>query len=347
MRASPTFLHSSKLAFDRAGKQLLVIEPDAIAVVDLEHSKTLRIEEPLARAVIGFDDQIWIATREDRLARYTPTGELIGTPAVLPFADPESFAPAPCGEPAALWGDVGFRVEDGHLVRTELVAEMTLPLAHRRQLTARSGKLVMPAGMTTALPAPLLGGAVLADGRNAMLLLDGRVRQLALVAIGTAQIGACMAAPAGSLRLANLSGHVLALPDPRTLVIVEPRGQREVATISLDREVRDFAVDPMGTRIVVRDTNGGVEILELRELIRWSAESAAPRPPQQPTAAIATSTVVAESVGGVCTWEPVHVTEVDDTTDERAIVVPSAALRALSPRAQVTPCERNVVLAQL
>ena len=287
MRTSPTFLHSAKLAFDRAGKRLHVIEADAVAVVDLERSQTVRIPEAHARAVIGFDQEIWIATCEDRLVRYSLAGEVIGTTAVLPFADPESFAPAPCGAPAALWGGVAF---DERLERSEIVAEHALPLTHRRCVTTRAGKLVMPAGMVCALPAALAGGAVLADGRCAMLVFEGKPRQVAMLAIGTAQIGAKMAAPAGILRLANVTGLMLALPDPRTLVVLEPRGQREVATIPLDRDVRDFAVDPTGERIAVRDTTGTVELLELRELIRWASVP-------KPVAAIQTSTIAAESNG--------------------------------------------------
>ena len=171
--------------------------------------------------------------------------------------------------------------------------------------------------------------------RSAVLVLDGRVRQLAVLAISTAQISARMPAPTGILRLATISGHVLALPDPRTLVVVEPRGQREVATIPLDRDVRDFAVDPAGGRIAIRDASGGVELLELRELIRWCERY------REARRAIHDE----HGRGGVGRWR-VHVgtgadDEVDDVTDERAIVVPEVPLRRAHAATEcIAPCAR-------
>jgi hypothetical protein len=61
------------LCFDRAGTRLVVVEPEAIAIVDVAAHPTTRLPFFVdARAVAGFEHQLWIATRDDQLVRTDP-----------------------------------------------------------------------------------------------------------------------------------------------------------------------------------------------------------------------------------------------------------------------------------
>ena len=335
MRPIPSFLTSPSLAFDRDGRRLIAVDADAIAVVDLVRSETVRIEQHAARAAIGFADQIWIASHEDRLLRYTPAGAPLGEPLVLPFAAPAMFVPAPCGPAAALWGDLALHCEGAQLVRTELPdAELALPLTHRRHVVARGGRLVMPSGVASPLGQSVTGGAVLADGATAALVLGGgATRQLVLVALGTGQLLTRVAIPAGALRLATRRGLVLVLADPTTLVAIDLRNGRELGTVTLDRQVRDLAIDPDGKSVVLRSTH--MEILELDELLRWSA--AKPVADEAVVEVPAPVTALVESAPAP-TFEPI----VAET-----VVVRTAPLLGLAPRTLHAPLAPTAITAQL
>jgi hypothetical protein len=124
MRVAPTSLLGTTLSFDRAGNHLLVIEPDAIVVVDVPDGRTLRLPYANARAVAGFDDQLWIATHDDHLVRVDLAGRPFGEPAPLPFSARAVLQPAPCGPAAAVWlsNPVLALIDDfGQLTATELV----------------------------------------------------------------------------------------------------------------------------------------------------------------------------------------------------------------------------------
>ena len=341
MRPTPSFLTSPTLTFDRDGRRLIAVDADAIAIVDLVRSETVRIEQHAARAAIGFADQIWIASHEDRLLRFTPAGRPIGEAAVLPFAAPAMFASAPCGPPAALWGDLALHCEGGELVRTALPeVELALPLTHRRHLVARGGRLVMPSGVTLPITQAISGGAVLADGAVAALVLgSGATRQLALVALGTAQLLTRVAIPPGVLRLAIRRGIVLVLPDPSTLLAIDLRTGRELGRVQLDREVRDLAIDPDGTSVVLRSTH--LEILELDELLRWSA--AKPRLEDVVADAPPPAAVVAD----VPAFEPPAFEPISAVHGAELVVVPDASLLGLSPRVLHVPRPSSEITAQL
>src|SRR5262245_20353212 len=103
MRPSPTSLLGTTLSFDRAGRVLIAVEPDAVSIVDVVAQRTSRIAIAGARAAAGFDDQVWIATSDDQLVRVDLTGRPLGEPHSLPFAGRAVLEPAPCGAPAAVW----------------------------------------------------------------------------------------------------------------------------------------------------------------------------------------------------------------------------------------------------
>lgn len=128
MRSSPVALTGGTLCFDRAGTRLLVVEPQAISVVDVAARRTTRLPAFVdARAVAGFDDQLWIATRDDQLVRTAPGGRVLGAPVALPFAGRGQLAPAPCGPAAAVWSSATptALIDDfGTVVSTELDREL-------------------------------------------------------------------------------------------------------------------------------------------------------------------------------------------------------------------------------
>ncbi len=337
MRPIPSFLTSPTLAFDRDGRRLIAVDADAIAVVDLARSETVRIEQPAVRAAIGFADQIWIASHDDRLLRFTPAGAPLGEPVVLPFAAPAMFVTAPCGPAAALWGDLALHGEGTQLVRTELPdAELALPLTHRRHIVVRGGRLVMPSGVAAPIGQSVTGGAVLADGASAVLVLGGgAARQLALVTIGTGQVVARAAIPAGALRLATRRGIALVLVDPVTLIAIEVRTGRELGTVQLDRQVRDLAIDPDGKSVVLRSTH--IEILELEELLRWSAAKIVVEEAVAETAPVAASAPAVSEEPPPPTFEPIVIEP----------VLADVPLLALAPRVVRTPLSSGLVTAQL
>ncbi|MEO8550985.1 MAG: hypothetical protein ABI678_13460, partial [Kofleriaceae bacterium] len=338
MRPIPSFLTSPTLTFDREGGRVIAVDADAIAVVDLARSETVRIEQHAARAAIGFADQIWIASQDDRLLRYTPAGSPIGEALVLPFAAPAMFVSAACGPAAALWGDLALHCEGSQLVRAELPGvELALPLTHRRHVIARGSRLILPSGVVTALPQAISGGAVLADGAAVALVLgSGATRQLALAALGTGQILTRVAIPAGALRLATRRGIALALTDPSTLVAFDLRSGRELAKVALDRQVRDLAIDPDGKRVVLRSTH--LEILELDELMRWSAANASADDREDVVEAPALATPAAPSVEPEPTFEPIAA---------ESVGLPSAPLLGLAPRSPAVTLPASAITAQL
>ena len=66
---------------------LIAIEPDAIEIVELgSRTRTQRFAVADACAVAGFDDQLWIATRDQLVRLDRHGGHPIGEPRPLPFS---------------------------------------------------------------------------------------------------------------------------------------------------------------------------------------------------------------------------------------------------------------------
>src|SRR5256885_7610371 len=220
MRPSPDTLLGTTLAFDRAGRVLISIEADGIAIVDVARQRTSRLAVPGARAAVGFDDQIWIATRDDQLLRVDGTGRRLAEPRPLPFASRAVFEPAPCGAPAAVWASappIALLDDFGQLRQTELAdADLTLPLTGRRFVSVRGARLTLPSGLVAPLPPSIgvLGGTIMADGKVATLLVaqaDGR--QLLTVSLGTGQVSQRSGLFPGAVRVAPHRHLALAHPD--------------------------------------------------------------------------------------------------------------------------------------
>ncbi|HUJ58787.1 MAG TPA: hypothetical protein VLX92_09850, partial [Kofleriaceae bacterium] len=274
MRPSFTALTGTALSFDRAGRHLVVVEPDAVSVVEVTRAHTRRLDQRDTRSVAAFDDQIWLVTHDDQLVRLDHHGRQLGTPGQLPFAAPGILVPAPCGAAAALWSStpaISIVDDFGQLAIAELPdADVILPLTGRRHVVARGARLTLPSGIVAQLaPGSLvLGGAVMADGKAVTLLVaHAGSRQLVIVALGTGQIVQRCALPAAAIRLATRRRVVIALVDPRVLWAFDLHGGRELGTIQLDRDVQDLAIDPDGARVALRAEDGTVELHLLAELV--------------------------------------------------------------------------------
>jgi AAA+ superfamily predicted ATPase len=374
MRPSPIQLASATLGFDRTGHRLIVVEPDAVAVVDLDRSQTLRLEHSGAHAAIGFDDQLWIATRDERLVRYDLEGHPIGDPVPLAFSSPPALLAAPCGPAAALWGALpatALHDDFGQLIRSELAnADLILPLTGKRHVIVRGDKLVLPTGAIAKLPtAGVLGGAVLADGRSVVLVTGTSMqRTILVVSLGTGAIAQrCPMSGSSIVRLANRRAVAVVLADPRSLAVIDLRTGRELGTARFERDIRDLAVDADGKRLAVRDATSCIEMLELDELLRWSAEQKRADVAMEqatPTTERVTKPIRAESTSAVdqtltfVTIEPDHEivtsaprlargTQRDISFDVSDIAAEDPPLLALAPRTRPASVDRPSLLSQL
>jgi hypothetical protein len=293
MVMASTALLAESMVFDRTGQTLVAMEPDAISIIRFDSGQTTRLPFQHARAVAAFDDQVWIATHDDKLARVDPAGRMLAPPHALPFAARAALQPAPCGPAAALWASMPALalIDDfGQLAATELAdVDLALPFTGRRFVMARGAKLTMPSGIVTALPphATVVGGAVMADGKSvALLVAQGGGRQLVVVSLGTGQILQARAAPSPIMRLAIRRGLLFERVEPRVLRMVDLRSGRDLGVVALDRDAEEFAVDPNGERLAVSVCNGTRELYPLAELLRRRGGLGAP-PKSQASEAVA------------------------------------------------------------
>src|SRR5512140_2011664 len=97
-----TIVHSSQLQFTRDGRTLVVVEPDAVTLIELRDDARQRIALPGAQAIAAFADQIWVATRAGAVIRFARDGRQLEEHAVP--TDPSALLiPTTIGPPAALW----------------------------------------------------------------------------------------------------------------------------------------------------------------------------------------------------------------------------------------------------
>ena len=260
VKSSPVAVLGTTLCFDRSGQRLAVVDRDGIAIVDIEHSRTRRLEQADARAVAVFDDQLWIATSDDHLLRLDDTGRAIGERIALPFAAAPLLVPAPCGPAAAAWGSappLAMYDDLGQLGYRELAdADAVFPLAGRRHVAVRGAQVIMPSGIVTLLApgAHVLGGAVMADGKSVTLLIaHGANRQLITVNLGTGRVTSRCAIAALPVRLAIRRALAIVQIDARRLCVLDLERGRELGSFDAPHDIGDFAIDPDGRRIASRD----------------------------------------------------------------------------------------------
>ena len=267
MRVLPTSLASNALCFDRAGRRLLSIQDDGIAVVDLAHSRTDRIAKAGVRALVGFDDQLWVAT-ENELERLDYAGRVLGPATPLDYATTALLLPAACGAPAAVWASTPLLalIDDlGTIARTTLDADLAIPFTGRRHVIARGAKLVLPSKAETdlAVGTTVQSGLVTPDGKSvALLAAHGSSRFLMVLSLGTGQTLQRCGIPNSRVRVATQRLVALAQTDRNQLVGIDLRTGRELGQIACE-EIRDFAISPDGVSLVIHTADGCIEMHEL------------------------------------------------------------------------------------
>ncbi|MEO8707271.1 MAG: ATP-binding protein, partial [Kofleriaceae bacterium] len=339
MRASPSSLGSGTSTFDRAGRRFISVEHGGIAIVDLARSETCRIECSDARAIVAFDDQLWVATAANQLVRMSYTGRVIGTPVALDFAATAVLVPAACGAPAAMWASAPAQmiVEDaGRIVCDRVDADVVIPLTGRRQVIARGARLLLPSKLETELlPGTIvLGGSVTTDGKTVVLLAThAGERQLIVVSLGTGKIVHRCVTPSQRVRVAMQRLVAISQLDPRQLCAVDLRTGRELGTVVSERDVIDFAISPDGETLVTH-VDDCIEVHELAALDKKRTVAVAAELPELPEVAVEVKAEVEVVV------EPAVSPGV-----AAPLVVP--ALLAFAPRAVPAAVDREATHVQL
>jgi len=340
MRPSPSTLLGSTVTFDRAGRALIALESDAVSFVELASSTTIRIPVDNARAVAGFDDQIWIATHDDRLLRVDRAGHAIGQPCALRFSARAVLEPAPCGPPAALWAsDPALALIDdfGQFGASDVpTCDLALPLTGRRFVAARGTRLTLPSGLVVALSSPPVAGTVMADGKSVVLLVANR--QLVSVSLGTGRTTVC-GTVAANVRVANRRGLAITQLDPRTVSLLELGSGRSAGMIHFDHDVRDLALDPDGRRLAVRAADGSIEIHELASLLRRPVVEIAPQIEPAPELAATDDLDDPEVITSAC--------RADAAPSPSTTPLVCARLSALDPRVRPIAIAPSSARAQL
>ncbi len=323
---SVSSLHGTTLSFSRSGQHLITADADRISIVDRPSGRIVRLAIPGARAIAGFDDQIWIATQDHRLIRAELGGRVLGEPGPLPFSPRAALMPAPCGAPAAVWPSTPrvVLIDDlGHLQQIELEeADAIVPLTGRRFVIARGARVTLPSGLAAQLlpSTTVLGGAVLADGKSVTLLVaHGGSRHLVVVSLGTGQVVQRCAALGTRIRLAGGRGVAIAQLEPRLLWAFDLRAGRELGTIALRDEAREVAIDPQGRQLAIRGDDGGVKLHDLVELLRRPAVRRGAADPAEAQAAETSAEPVSAPAPATAVPEP------------RPAELPTAAERSPSP----------------
>jgi acyl-CoA reductase-like NAD-dependent aldehyde dehydrogenase len=260
---------NSGLCFDRSGRRLLALDATGVSVIEVATRHTTHLPCANARAVAGFDDQIWIATHE--LTRVDLAGRPLHAATPLPFAERGMLVAAPCGAPAAVWTatpPIALHDEAGELAHASHAhAHALLPITGRRCVVAVGSQLTLPSGLVVELApgSTVVGGAALTDGKlMAVVIAHGSKRQLAVISLTSAQINFRHALVTGDVRIASARGVAVLRASARVLRTIDLRTGRELGTVALDRDVLDHAVDPDGRWLALRDAEG-VELRDLQE----------------------------------------------------------------------------------
>jgi hypothetical protein len=269
------------LQFDRAGRQLLIGDADAVSVVDVTGGGTTRIARAGVRALAGFGDQVWLVVGET-LYRHDANGRSVGEPVTLPFAAEPVLIPVPHGPSAALWpaspATIGVIDDLGQIAQHEHpAADAIVPITGRRALIASGARVQLPAGLSVNLApgSTVIGGAVLADGKFAALVIArAGQRHVATIAIGSGQLVARCDVPAdASLRIAGRRA-VVVVQREREVEIHDVRTGRCAGSFAVDRDVEDLAIDPDGKQLALRH-GADVDVMQVADRLRQTRTVAA------------------------------------------------------------------------
>ncbi|HEX4453209.1 MAG TPA: ATP-binding protein [Kofleriaceae bacterium] len=242
------------------------MEADAVAIVDVGGGGVARITAA-ARAACVAGDQVWIATRDERLIRCDFNARVLGE-SVLPASAAAPLEPAPCGAPAALYGGVALVDDFGELVEVPLADELTIPITGRRHVGVRGSRVTLPTGATIALPpgTTVAAGAVMLDGKTLVLATSTEAaRMLVIGSVASGQLGQRVGLAGSRVRLATGRSHAIVQVSPRTFALIDLRAGRTLGSFDYGEDVVDAALDPDATKLVVQTERGDLEVLVLAE----------------------------------------------------------------------------------
>jgi hypothetical protein len=295
-RSVATTLCSPHVAFSRDGRSLIAVDADAVTIARARGEGTVRIPVAQPIAAVGFADQVWIAHgREPALARHALDGRRLGTLA-LPLAGGASLLAAPVGAPAAVWTaapPLAVIDEPAGLARVAGPggAELAIPLTGRRWVVASGARVTAPSGLSCELPAGarVAAGAVVLDGAAAVFAVDRPGgRELCVVGLASGRPQLHRPVPSAMMRVAARRGLVALLVEPRRIAVLDLRSGRVAGELACARDVADFAIDPDGQLVALRDGAYTLEVIALREAqaqARAQAQAQAQAQAEAPAAA--------------------------------------------------------------
>ncbi|MBX3157756.1 MAG: ATP-binding protein [Deltaproteobacteria bacterium] len=262
-----TEIHSSRLQFTRDGCGVVVAESDRVVIVDV---KTGRARHEVAiegvETIAAFADQLWTATGDGALRRWTLDGQALDDGGVnLDVGG--TLVPTTVGSPAALWTSdrpTLFLDDLGRLSSTPADRD-AIPVAGRRLARVAASKLILPSGTSIALEGVerILGGGAILDGTSlALVTRHTGGRDIHVVAIASGRVLQRTALPPGVLRLASRRG-VAVVQNGLDLALFDLRLGRSLGTVVADCGVADVAIDPDATQLALRALTGEIELVPL------------------------------------------------------------------------------------
>ena len=202
-------LVSTKLAFARDARQLLVIHDDHVAW-HATSGDSRRLPIGGVHAIAAFGDQLW-TVGPCGLERWSFLGRRIGNACAL--AQDTTLAPAFAGPAAAACGS-RLWLDDCATLREVELEEGALPFLGRRSFTierVRGERVVRLGAARWPLPqgASLVGGAALFDGAGVALFVSRGDRIEAWSSTAAGEVRHCVPLPPGRVRLAARRGLVV------------------------------------------------------------------------------------------------------------------------------------------
>jgi ATP-dependent 26S proteasome regulatory subunit len=325
-------LISPRLSFTRDGRRLIALD-DALSIVELATGATRRILLDHPRQAIGFVDQVWVAHGHDtQLARFSIGGGALGS---TPLVGDSVLVAAPLGAPASVWSTC-MLFDDGQLHTLSVpTADLVLPLTARRWVTVTGARVVAPSGLSCELSAGsrVQGGAIILDGSAVALLIErAGTREIVVVGLSNGRAQHRQAIRSGVPRIAVRRGILGLQVAPRELALVDLRSARALGELRVPFDICDFALDPDGTTIAVRDGATSIELVDVKEAL-----AAKPM--------VAVQAVIVEAPA---TDAPASPTEAPVAATPPAVrFARPFDLRCLSPIAVTSPLDRDQALSLL
>ncbi|MFT3697056.1 MAG: hypothetical protein QM831_28195 [Kofleriaceae bacterium] len=264
MRALPTSLTAGRSCFDRSGQRLVLIENDALVVVDFRTSATRRIACARPRSIAAFDDQIW-ATTEDGLVRVDYAGRSIRACGL--DAGDYVLIPALAGNCAAYTSKPSTLLaeQNGFVMQKAIDADLVLPITTTDHVVIREQRISMPNGAFAQLArgSLILGAALAAGGRSLITLSVHRgMRFLNALSYSTGAVTQQFAIAPGIVRVATERMIAVAQLGPRSIVVLDLETGDALLQHTFPHMIDDFTVSPDGAQLVMH-TEAGLDLMPL------------------------------------------------------------------------------------